>query len=239
MMDINDIESNDPITVHKRRSVPVGLNQFSIQLFDKKSTSDANTKTLLHPVTTVIEGGSLFAILGGSGSGKTTLLNVLANRYDKKSYQINGELSFDNVIGVSSNIGYVTQSDYLLPFLTVKETILFAAKMRLSKDECVQRVEQAEGQTKSNTLSGQAYIEYAYSKIVNSVILDLGLKECANTRVGDNSQVYGHRGISGGEKRRVSVAVQIISDPQVLCADEPTSGLDSFTAITVIESLLR
>lgn len=238
-MDSSINEPNQSIYEFKRKSVPVGLNQFSIQLFDNKTGSDSKTKTLLHPVTTVIEGGSLFAILGGSGSGKTTLLNVLADRYDKKSYQISGELLFDDVVGASGNIGYVTQSDYLLPFLTVKETILFAAKMRLSKEECVQRIEKTEKGSRSKSVSDHAYVDYAYNKIVSSVILDLGLKECSNTRVGDNSQVYGHRGISGGEKRRVSIAVQIISDPQVLCADEPTSGLDSFTAITVIESLLR
>lgn len=143
---------------------------------------------------------------------------MIADRYDKKAFQIGGKILINTLS--SKDVGYVTQQDYLLPCLTVQETIFFTAKLRVSPtDPRVQRG--------------------GYEGIVRDVMMDLGLRECANTRIGDDIQAFGTRGISGGEKRRVSIACQIITDPAILCADEPTSGLDSFTAITVMESLKR
>lgn len=131
--------------------------------------------------------GTLFAILGGSGSGKTTLLNVIAGRYDKLSYEVLGNVRF----GASTrSIGYVTQSDYLMPNLTVRETLMFTAKLKVD--------------------ASAAEVE----KLVMNVLLDLGLKECMDSRIGDTNMTGNRRGISGGEKRRVSVALQIITSPQ-------------------------
>jgi ABC-type multidrug transport system ATPase subunit len=183
-------------------AVKVDIENLSIHLLQ----SDREIgKTLLHPVNAVIDGGSLFAILGGSGSGKTSLLNVIAGRYDRKSFKIGGSI----VLGekYSGDIGYVTQQDFLLPFLTVKETITFAAKLKIGRQS-----------------DYDSPIIVSIDKIVSETILDLGLKECSDTRIGDDSQAFGARGISGGEKRRVSIACQIITNPRVLCADEPTSG---------------
>jgi ABC-type multidrug transport system ATPase subunit len=143
---------------------------------------------------------------------------VIADRYDKKSFRIGGELFLNS--HSSRDVGYVTQQDYLLPCLTVRETILFTAKMRVAPTD-------------------HRLTHDGYEGIVRDIMMDLGLRECAHTRIGDDIQAFGTRGISGGEKRRVSIACQIITDPAILCADEPTSGLDSFTAITVMESLKR
>lgn len=190
-----------------RRSVSVSLFNFSIKL----SSAHERSRSILWPVTCTIAGGSLFAILGGSGSGKTTLLNVIAGRFDKKAYKVQGDLLFDNSTS-KCGIGYVTQNDYLLPFLTVRETVLFAAKMRISATECLRR-----------TGSKLDSLAQSYRYIVDEVLLDLGLKECADTRVGDSAgQMHGRRGISGGEKRRVSIAVQIISDPQGIAIKKST-----------------
>jgi ABC-type multidrug transport system ATPase subunit len=113
---------------------------------------------------------------------------------------------------VRSLTSYVCQDDdTLLPTLTVRETLHFAACLRLpiwmSKESKIQRAEAA--------------------------LNDLGLKDCAETVVGNDLI----KGISGGEKRRVSIAIQILTDPRVLLLDEPTSGLDSFTASSIIEVL--
>lgn len=169
-------------------------------------------KILVHPIYANIAGGKLFGILGGSGSGKTTLLNVLAGRFQRDKINVDGTITFhkDMRIIKDVNIGYVTQNDYLLPFLTVKETLFFAADLRL--------------------LPGDDIRAISRNQIVEKIILELGLKECADTIIAS---------ISGGQKRRVSVGIQMISDPKVLCLDECTSGLDSFTAITVIESLVN
>jgi len=208
--------------------VSVYLENLKIDLLGQGK--DGATRTILHPLTLEVEGGTLFAILGGSGSGKTTCLNVIANRYDASKFAVPansisfGASSTSTTTGVrttlpvsSIGLGYVTQSDHLLPFLTVHETLSFAAELKLS-----------------TSLSKEERMA-----VVESVILDLGLKECANTRIGESGVVGSARGISGGEKRRVSVGLQIISDPQVLCGDEITSGLDSFTAVTVMESVKR
>jgi ABC-type multidrug transport system ATPase subunit len=146
---------------------------------------------ILKPLHAMIEGASLFAILGGSGCGKTTLLNVLAGRYDQSSLLVNGSIVF----GIKPCIvGYVTQNDYLLPNLTVKETLLFTARLKVP-------------------ISANAPTDYL-EKLVYEVIMDLGLKECMDSHIGDNDMTGSRRGISGGEKRRVSVALQIISNPQ-------------------------
>jgi ABC-type multidrug transport system ATPase subunit/ABC-type multidrug transport system permease subunit len=152
-------------------------------------------------------------------------LNVIADRYDKNSFRIGGKINLNTFS--SRDVGYVTQQDYLLPCLTVQETILFTARLRVSPTDV--RIQRAAAGGDGD----------GYERIVRDVMMDLGLRECAHTQIGDDIQAFGTRGISGGEKRRVSIACQIITDPAILCADEPTSGLDSFTAITVMESLKR
>lgn len=166
-----------------RKSVSLTLKNVVVR--EKK-----HKKTLVRPVNAVIKGGSMFAILGGSGSGKTTLLNVIASKFDRNSTEVTGTIVFEG----DAKCGYVNQMDYILPFLSVKETLMVAATLTMP-------------------------VSRSLDLAVEDVIRDLGLTECANTLVGDNS---GKRGISGGERRRLSCGIQIISDPNVLCADEPT-----------------
>lgn len=117
--------------------------------------------------------------------------------------------------------GYVMQSDYLLPNLTVFETLMYAGLLRLP-----------------SSLSHQQKI-----RIVRRIIRELGLKDCANHRIGGGggtTETGGKVGstISGGERRRVSIGVQLLTDPSLLFLDEPTSGLDSFTANRMMHLLL-
>jgi ABC-type multidrug transport system ATPase subunit len=100
---------------------------------------------------------------------------------------------------------YVTQSDDLIGTLTVRETVNFSANMRLS-----------------GTLS-----RAAMNAIVESTIVEMGLQDCADTPIGN----WHLRGLSGGERRRVSIGLEILTRPRMLFLDEPTSGLDRF-AIT-------
>ena len=115
-------------------------------------------------------------------------------------------------IVISSVVSYVSQDDdALIPNLTVRETLYFAAALRLpvwmSKDQKKARAE--------------------------SILLELNLRECADTLIGDAKR----KGISQGEKRRVTIAIQLLTDPYVLILDEPTSGLDAFTASSIIDVL--
>ncbi|KAL6907660.1 hypothetical protein ACP4OV_002699 [Aristida adscensionis] len=172
-------------------------------------------KTLLDNISGEAREGEIMAVLGASGSGKSTLIDALANRIAKESLHgsvtLNGESLDSNLLKVIS--AYVMQDDLLYPMLTVEETLMFAAEFRLPRSL----------PTKEKRKRVQALID------------QLGLRAAANTIIGDE----GHRGVSGGERRRVSIGVDIIHDPIVLFLDEPTSGLDSTSAFMVVKVLQR
>lgn len=202
------------------RQIEIVLNKYGLDMIKGAFFwNKSSTKTLVHPITAKFQSGKLNVIIGPSGSGKTSLLNSLTNRlknawgtkYSSQGVMLyNGHAPSNNV--VRSVTSYVGQNDEaLLPMLTVRETLHFAACLRLPtwlpKQDKIRRAE--------------------------AVMQRLGLKDCADTLVGNDSI----EGISGGEKRRVSIATQILTEPQVLLLDEPTSGLDSFTASSIIELL--
>ncbi|XP_036607203.1 ATP-binding cassette sub-family G member 8 [Trichosurus vulpecula] len=163
-----------------------------------------------------VRSGQMLAIMESSGYGKSFLLDVITCREHGgkiKSGQIliNGQSSTPQL--VKKCIAHVRQHDNLLPNLTVWETLLFVAKLRLSRNI-------SDAQRK---------------KRVEEVIAELRLRQCANTQVG-NEYV---RGVSGGERRRVSIGVQLLWNPGILILDEPTSGLDSFTSHNLVKTLSR
>ncbi|GMI79403.1 Jasmonate Transporter1, ATP-binding cassette G16 [Hibiscus trionum] len=173
------------------------------------------TKTLLNDISGEARDGEIMAVLGASGSGKSTLIDALADRIAKGSLKgkitLNGEALESRMLKVIS--AYVMQDDMLYPMLTVEETLMFAAEFRLPR-----------------TLSKSK------KKLrVQALIDQLGLRNAAKTVIGDE----GHRGVSGGERRRVSIGIDIIHDPIILFLDEPTSGLDSTSAFMVIKVLQR
>ena len=131
-------------------------------------------------------------------------------------YEPGGDMLFRGAIPnesvVRSVVSYVSQDDdALIPTLTVRETLRFAAGLRLPE-----------------WMSKKEKIEHA-----DAVLLRLNLRDCANNLIGDKKK----KGISKGEKRRVTIGVQILTNPQVLILDEPTSGLDAFTATSIIDVL--
>jgi ABC-type multidrug transport system ATPase subunit len=190
-------------------SIDVIIRDFFISIVNK--SDESKNKEILHPINTVVDGGTLFAILGGSGSGKTTLLNVIAGRYSANQLRIGGEVRFGSL--KKCTVGYVTQQDFLLPNLTVKETLLFAARMKVDP---ATPVPASSRNRKEHAQSGLSPADLMYACLVDDVIQELGLRECADSMVGDSSGTSmlagGNRGLSGGERRRVSIAVQIISD---------------------------
>jgi ABC-type multidrug transport system ATPase subunit len=169
-------------------------------------------KTILDDISSDMPAGTLTAIIGGSGSGKTSLLNQMSGRMHGNRLSVSGRTLFNGTekpSGVRS--AYVIQQDILLPTLTVRETLTYAADLRLPSS--VKREER--------------------QRLVEEVILELGLKEAADTRIGNHE----HRGCSGGEKRRTSIGVQLLSNPSLLWLDEPTTGLDSTSAYQIIRTL--
>jgi len=206
-----------PIAV---KSLSVSIRDVSLGAKIKKMRNGIETppKPILHKIESLeIPAGKMVAIMGTTGSGKTTLLNCLASRLDA-SMSMEGQVLFRgekwNFDAVKTNVGYVLQTDHLLPNLTVCETLYYAAMLRLpSSMTTEQKVDQ-----------------------LNNVLSFLRLRDCQHTWIGTN-QIGGRRGISGGEKRRVSIGVQMLTNPSVLLLDEPTSGLDAFTAHHTMETL--
>ncbi|VVB05719.1 unnamed protein product [Arabis nemorensis] len=184
-------------------------------LIPRRRLSFSKTKTLLDNISGETRDGEILAVLGASGSGKSTLIDALANRIAKGSLKgnvtLNGESLQSRMLKVIS--AYVMQDDLLFPMLTVEETLMFAAEFRLPRS-----------------------LPKSKKKLrVQALIDQLGIRNAAKTIIGDE----GHRGISGGERRRVSIGIDIIHDPIVLFLDEPTSGLDSTSAFMVVKVLKR
>ncbi|XP_017667122.1 PREDICTED: ATP-binding cassette sub-family G member 5 isoform X1 [Lepidothrix coronata] len=164
------------------------------------------TRQILKDVSFHIESGQIMGILGNSGSGKTTLLDAISGRLTYKDsffgeVYVNGrQLKKEQFRDCFS---YVPQSDTLLSFLTVQESLTYTALLTLKK--C------------SNNF---------IKKKVDAVMTELSLSHMADKIIGSHNI----GGISGGERRRVSVAAQLLQDPKVMLLDEPTTGLDCLTA---------
>lgn len=162
--------------------------------------------------------GQMCALMGPSGSGKTTLLDVLAGR--KTVGRTQGEVLFAGVKPTKEFLrrytGYVEQFDTLLPSLTVHEMLMYTAELKRPLKEPLAHKKEA----------------------VQQVLEALALEGCAGTKIGDPL----HRGISGGQAKRVNIAISLVTRPRVLFLDEPTSGLDSYTSNEVmrfVKGLLR
>ncbi|XP_043692579.1 ABC transporter G family member 15-like isoform X2 [Telopea speciosissima] len=170
------------------------------------------TRRLLQGLSGYAEPDRIMAIMGPSGSGKSTLLDSLAGRLASSTVMTGNVLINGRKRRLNHGVvAYVTQEDVLLGTLTVKETITYSAHLRLP-----------------STMSKEEIDE-----VVEGTIMEMGLQECADRMIGN----WHLRGISGGEKKRVSIALEILTRPRLLFLDEPTSGLDSASAFFVIQTL--
>jgi ABC-type multidrug transport system ATPase subunit len=172
---------------------------------DKKTEAE-----LLSNVSGVFNPGEMVALLGPSGSGKTTFLDVLAGR--KAVGTTSGVTKFGGLAPTSQFLrrytGYVEQFDTLIAALTAREMLLYTAELKRPMHESLQSKESA----------------------VDQLLADLGLWEARDVLVGSPMV----KGLSGGQSKRLNIAIALITDPSVLFLDEPTSGLDSFTANEVM-----
>ncbi|GAB1517059.1 hypothetical protein RhiTH_000102 [Rhizoctonia solani] len=210
--------------LRRRNAVPVGSTSV-VELHDLEGSggekplpslpSSANhvkSKTLLSGLSGSVRPGQMLAILGPSGAGKTTLIGILAGRSGAMGGRVSGDVGFTIDGGEGRvKVGFVDQTDVLPPNLTVIEALLFAAKLKLPES--------------TPPAEKLARVEH--------VIRQLGLSEVAHSRIGGNTE----RGLSGGERRRVSIALEIVAGVEVLVLDEPTSGLDSVSAANVARVL--
>ncbi|WCJ34140.1 ABC-2 type transporter family protein [Euphorbia peplus] len=177
-----------------------------------KGMRSTEEKEILNGISGSVSPGEVLALMGPSGSGKTTLLSLLGGRLSQSN--VTGSVTFNDQPYskfLKSRIGFVTQDDVLFPHLTVKETLTYAARLRLPKT--LTKVEK--------------------EKRAIDVIYELGLERCQDTMIGGSFV----RGVSGGERKRVSIGNEIIINPSLLFLDEPTSGLDSTTALRIVQML--
>ncbi|KAF6001160.1 hypothetical protein F1559_000069 [Cyanidiococcus yangmingshanensis] len=180
-------------------------------------TKKVELKPILRGVTGCAQPGRMLAIMGGSGAGKSTLLTLLAGRMPAGEYEISGELLV-NGHGRHLNTfrritGFVEQEDRMFAELTVREQLEISARCRLPASMPLEQK----------------------MRRVDQVIYELGLSKVADTKVGS----FESRGISGGERKRVSIGIELVTNPPLLLLDEPTSGLDSFHAQAVMLTMLR
>jgi len=195
------------------------LTNGSVQSFSWENVSvavqDRKTKQPVQILTSSfgsVTAGNVVALMGPSGSGKTTLLNVLAKRTASMKAHVQGRVMVNGrPIGQSALrevSSYVEQEDAMIGSLTVRETIDFAARLSLPG--------------KLNRHERKARVE--------ELIEAFGLQRQADTIVGTPLR----KGVSGGQKRRLSVASQLVTSPKILFLDEPTSGLDSAASYEVM-----
>ncbi len=177
------------------------------------SKEEPKITKLLEGVSGKVKAGEALAIIGSSGAGKTTLLNFLSQKIETSNLKMEGDIKLNN-LPINNDMfnslsSYVMQDDILEPVMTPSEVLLFTAKLKLNDP-----------------------LEIIEKKVFN-MLKQLNLMKCKDSQIG-NELI---RGISGGERKRTSIGVELITEPDIIFLDEPTTGLDSYNAYEVVELL--
>jgi ABC-type multidrug transport system ATPase subunit len=179
-------------------------------------TQKKTSKVILNSVSGEARPGEILAVMGPSGSGKTSLMSVLSGR---SAYQ-DGTITVNNAVldkaGMKrfmSKVAFVKQQDVFFETLTVRDQLTYTAQLRLP--DAIDSSSKKERRR----------------KIQNEV--DRIIKMLRLTKVADNPIMM----CSGGEKKRVNIGTELLTNPSVIMLDEPTSGLDSYSSISLLEVL--
>jgi ABC transport system ATP-binding/permease protein len=185
----------------------------SASLEARNVTFKAANRTLIEGVSFTALGGEFVGLMGPSGAGKTTLMNTL-NGYTLPSagrVLINGHDLYQQYDQFRHCLGYVPQEDVMHRDLTVGQALFYSARLRLPEDYTTDDIRQR----------------------VTAVLDQLGLAGTENVLIGSAEK----KGISGGQRKRVNLAMELLTDPLILFLDEPTSGLSSEDALLVMKVL--
>jgi len=171
-----------------------------------------NSKNGIHKFNFCEESGNLVGIMGGSGVGKSTLFNLLNSKIKPNSGRIliNGFDIHQNHEQLEGVIGYVPQDDLLIEELTVYQNLFYNAKLCFSN-----------------------FNEKRIIEVVDKILIDLDLVEIKHLTVGSTLNKF----ISGGQRKRLNIALELIREPSILFVDEPTSGLSSMDSEIVMQLL--
>ena len=190
-----------------------GPGEFLIE-FEDIGLTLKNGTTIMEGVNGAFKPGRLCAIMGPSGAGKTTIISLVTGKAKKTSGKVfvNKELQ-DGLMHYRKLVGFVPQEDVMIRSLSVRDNINFSARYRLP-----------------TSLS-----EFEIVQKVNDCIEVLGVSHVQHSLIGDERT----RGVSGGQRKRVNIGIELVADPSVLFLDEPTSGLDSTTATSLCSTLKK
>jgi ABC-type multidrug transport system ATPase subunit len=196
------------------RSMSKAVETSSIGLsfdFENLSFTTKKGKKILQGITATMPRGSCWGIMGGSGAGKSTFVNVLMGKAQatEGSIKINGWPK--DMSKYKRLIGYVPQDDIVFPELTVRENILHSARVRLP-------AKWKDGEIQDH---------------VDALLACLQLTHVQHSRVGDAAQPV----ISGGERKRCNIGIELAAAPMAIFLDEPSSGLDSSSAASIMRLL--
>ncbi|KAL0477703.1 ATP-binding cassette, subfamily G [Acrasis kona] len=205
------LTNEDKVVVEPNLSAATKFKYLLRSIFRKETVP----KYVLSRMSGYVAPGSVLAIMGPSGAGKTSFLNIIAQRVTRYNGKvlISGEPVPKSWRTIS---GFVQQDDVLMGNLTVRETLRYAAMLKMP-----------------GSISMKDKM-----KRVDAVMRELGLDKpgVADTVIGQPGL---KKGISGGERKRVAIAIELLTEPSVLFLDEPTSGLDSKTSLNVMETISR
>ena len=212
--EVEDDFHNSPDFQRFMRSMMKTIETSSIGLsfdFENLSFETKKRKKILQEVTGTMPRGSCWGVMGGSGAGKSTFVNTLMGKQKPSAgtIKINGWVK--DMAKYKKLIGYVPQDDIVFPELTVRENILHSARVRLPSN----------------------WRDKAIQDHVDSLIACLQLTHVQHSRVGDARKPV----ISGGQRKRVNIGIELAAAPMAIFLDEPTSGLDATSAASIMRLL--
>jgi len=202
------------VNTHQFRGMRPAGSSVSIR-FQELGLRLKDGRSVLEGVTGEVQRSHLVAIMGPSGAGKTTFMNVLAGRatYGSRTGKVFFNDAEVNPTSLRPTFGFVPQDDIVHPRLTVRENLHFAAQLRNSSDTPAAAIDD----------------------IVDDALKVLQISHIQSSLVGSVEE----RGISGGQRKRVSIGLELVACPALVYLDEPTSGLDSTTSLQIINSLRK
>jgi ABC-type multidrug transport system ATPase subunit/ABC-type multidrug transport system permease subunit len=176
---------------------------------------DVGGRPIIRDISLAVRQGELVGVMGNSGAGKSTLLAALTGSIppSRGRVLVSGADLYSHAGDVRGLIGFVPQDDIMHPDLTVWQALWYSARLRMPRE----------------------YTDDQVRRRIFAVIERFGLGDVMNSRIGSAHR----RGISGGQRKRVSVAMELVTDPPIVVLDEPTSGLSSVDALSLMKLLRR